>query len=296
MNLTYGYSILQRLYTPYFGAVVFCGSWYPQKQNFNNTAIPPLQYPFNYIHITPKEMHKGYNGEICMIKAYELRLRNIKGHFAVADDAILNFWQPIKLDMVFHQRGTKLANIGKGPWWNSALGEEAMKNTISMLKDKDNGKTYQKLIEEYQRRLLQRKMISESETVFTELQRMKNWTISDVYYIPKREMPFYVDLMKIFYKNEIFIEISLQKYLRTVKHQIAINAYKLGPIPENTRRIGLNKYYNESMVFMHAIKLSGVIEKMDQRYMYCNTVIKAYHKVLFLHGNFTSGIENYSLG
>ena len=41
--------------------------------------VPPLQHPFNYIHINPREMYKGYNGEICMIKAYELQLRNIKG-------------------------------------------------------------------------------------------------------------------------------------------------------------------------------------------------------------------------
>ena len=82
-------------------------------------------------------MTKGYNGEICMIKAYELGLRNIKGkwirenkiyvfnlgYFAVADDGMLNFWQPINLDMVFHQWGTKTAIPGRGPWWAKSVGK-----------------------------------------------------------------------------------------------------------------------------------------------------------------------------
>ena len=98
--------------------------------------MPPLQYPFNYIHINPKEMTKGFNGEICMIKAYELGLRNIKGkwirenkmyfynlgYFAVADDAILNFWQPFNLDMVFHQWGTKYAAKGHKHYWTWDIG------------------------------------------------------------------------------------------------------------------------------------------------------------------------------
>ncbi|PAV61960.1 hypothetical protein WR25_23214 [Diploscapter pachys] len=121
MDLAYGYSILQRLYTPYFAAVIFCGSWYPEKQNFNRSDMPPLQYPFNYIHITPEEINRGYNGEVCMIRAYQLGLRNIKGYFAVADDSILNFWQSFNLDMVFHQWGLRLAATGRGPWWPRSI-------------------------------------------------------------------------------------------------------------------------------------------------------------------------------
>ena len=48
-------------------------------QFLGNSEFPPVQYPFNYIHINPREMTKGYIGEICMIKAYELGLRNITG-------------------------------------------------------------------------------------------------------------------------------------------------------------------------------------------------------------------------
>ena len=48
------------------------------------------------------------------------------GYFAVADDSILNFWQPFNLDMVFHQRGLKLAATGRG-WWNGEVGNCSLK-------------------------------------------------------------------------------------------------------------------------------------------------------------------------
>ena len=44
------------------------------------------------------------------------------GYFAVADDAILNFWQPFNLDLVFHQMGNKFAALGRGWWTNRYAG------------------------------------------------------------------------------------------------------------------------------------------------------------------------------
>ncbi|PAV64696.1 hypothetical protein WR25_17882 isoform H [Diploscapter pachys] len=120
-----------------------------------NSEFPPLQYPFNYIHINPREMNKGYNGYTCMIKAYELGLRNIKGYFAVADDAMLNFWQPINLDIVYHQWGTKNFAFGPGPWWPTSIGQAAMENVIKMVKDERNcSKTCQKTVEEYRQKVM----------------------------------------------------------------------------------------------------------------------------------------------
>ena len=139
-------------------------------------------------------------------------------------------------------------------------------------------------------------MIRRNETAFTELEKMTNWSVSDVsvienmnilenifrYYIPTTEMQFFTDLMKIFYKNELFIEISLHKYLKAVEHQMwvslffriifvynfrAINGLKLSPHILLERKLALINYYNENMVFMHAIKLSDVIKNMDQRYV-----------------------------
>ncbi|PAV64920.1 hypothetical protein WR25_10555 [Diploscapter pachys] len=123
MKYEFGLSLIQRLYTPYFGVVIFCGSWYPENQTYTFFDTPPLQHPFNYIHIHPQEMNSGYNHEICMIKTHDLRLRNIRGYFAMADDAVLNFWQNINLDMVFHQWGTRNAKTGNSVWWETVEGK-----------------------------------------------------------------------------------------------------------------------------------------------------------------------------
>ncbi|PAV78822.1 hypothetical protein WR25_23475 [Diploscapter pachys] len=94
---------------------------------------------------------------------------------------MLNFWQPINLDMVFHQWGTKNAAKGRGPWWPKSVGQAAMENAIKMVKDEKNcSKICQKTIEEYQQRLLKRKIINERGTAFTEMQKFENWTVSDV--------------------------------------------------------------------------------------------------------------------
>ncbi|PAV80864.1 hypothetical protein WR25_07398 [Diploscapter pachys] len=289
MDLRHGYSIIQRLYTPYFGTVIFCGSWYPNKQKFKRPIDPPLQYSFNYIHITPDEMHKGYNMEVCMIRAYELRLRNINGYFVVADDAMLSFWQPFNLDMVFHQWGTELAAKGRG-WWKGQWGAQRMKNILERLKNESYYEIYKDTLEEYRKRLLARNLINEDENAITEFQKMQNWTCSDVYYVPSSDMPFFTNLMRLFYQNELFVELSLHKYLRVVDHQIAINGRELGA-QNGARRFALTKYYSENSTFMHAIKLSGVIKRMDTRYTYCDRIIKAYHRVLFLNSNFKSGID-----
>ncbi|PAV91166.1 hypothetical protein WR25_10977 [Diploscapter pachys] len=212
-------------------------------------------------------MNRGYNGYICMLKAYELGLRNIKGYFAVADDAMLNFWQPINLDMVFHQWGTKNVAFGPGPWWARAVGVPAMKNAIDMVKDKRNcSKTCQNTVEEYRQRLLKRKIIKENETAITEMEKFLNWTVSDVYYIPTQEMPFFTGLMKIFYRNELFLEIALHKYLRATKHQTAINPWKVSPTGGNERRLALSNNYNENVPFFHAIKFSQVTYYPEERY------------------------------
>ncbi|PAV78359.1 hypothetical protein WR25_03823 [Diploscapter pachys] len=125
-------------------------------------------------------MTRGYNGEICMIKAYELGLRNIKGYFVIGDDAILNFWQPINLDMVFHQWGTRYAARGHKHWWTWDVGQKAMEKSIDFVKNDKSCKYCQKTMEEYRKRLLNRKLINESDTAFAEMQRYEDWTVSDV--------------------------------------------------------------------------------------------------------------------
>ncbi|CAO4378438.1 unnamed protein product [Caenorhabditis nigoni] len=103
----YGHGIIQRLYQPYFAAVVFCGSWYPNQFNDHDNYTSTIQ-PFNFIHMNPVEMRKGYSAYHCLTLAKEMGLTNVQGYFLMADDAIFNIWQKIDFSTVHHSTGVNL--------------------------------------------------------------------------------------------------------------------------------------------------------------------------------------------
>lgn len=39
------------------------------------------------------------------------------------------------------------------------------------------------------------------------------------FYIPTSESEYYASLMRIFYKNKLFLEIAVNKFLKSVNHQ-----------------------------------------------------------------------------
>ncbi|PAV79205.1 hypothetical protein WR25_06914 isoform B [Diploscapter pachys] len=112
------------------------------------------------------------------------------------------------------------------------------------------------------------------------------------YYIPTHEMPFFSGLMKIFYKGGLFIECVFVKYLRVVDHQIPTKVDESTAMTKFARKTYLVKYYNEDLTFFHSIKFSQFIKNKNERYKFCSTVVKSYHKVLFLNSSFANGINN----
>ncbi|KIH55685.1 hypothetical protein ANCDUO_14152 [Ancylostoma duodenale] len=75
-----GIGLLQRLYQPYFGMTIFCGTfdWNGYK---DNGSFPGIVHPFNFIHISEPEMAYGALSYYCLTKMAELRLQNTKGWF-----------------------------------------------------------------------------------------------------------------------------------------------------------------------------------------------------------------------
>ncbi|RCN49766.1 hypothetical protein ANCCAN_04223 [Ancylostoma caninum] len=119
--------LLQRMYQPYFGLTIFCGSWFPDQYDDDNEAIaenfPRMLHPFNYIHLTEAEMNKGYAAYYCMSKVKDLRLGNVLGYYVMADDTTFNFWHGVNPFLVMHPIGDRHRN--RGIWWTAPVGMKA---------------------------------------------------------------------------------------------------------------------------------------------------------------------------
>ncbi|RCN39875.1 hypothetical protein ANCCAN_14185 [Ancylostoma caninum] len=115
-----GIGMLQRLYQPYFGMTIFCGSYSPMEYRDEGEFLEII-HPFNYIHISRGELLQGYFFHYCLAKVKELRLQNVEGYFFTADDAIFHFWHALDLSEIlfpvrsdFKTRKTDLAPNNSG--------------------------------------------------------------------------------------------------------------------------------------------------------------------------------------
>lgn len=90
-----GIGLLQRLYQPYFGMTIFCGTWNPRRYKDNGISqlvvehysyiiefagsFPDIVFPFNFVHLSKAEMADGAFSYYCLTKVAELRLQNTTG-------------------------------------------------------------------------------------------------------------------------------------------------------------------------------------------------------------------------
>ncbi|KAL6728498.1 hypothetical protein Aduo_010268 [Ancylostoma duodenale] len=248
INLTVG--VLQRMYQPYFGVTIFCGSWYPE--DYGNADFPKLLRPFSYIHLSEEEINIGYFAYYCMVKVKDLRLKNLQGYFVMADDNTFNFWHGIDLNMTMHPSGTIFKNK-TGSWWPSEFGMKAMKRAVHLFVDKykdDAG--VQAIWDEYQD-AISRKLIGVNASVH--LTTQDGWAISDMFYVPASLMDYYAGLMEIFFEARVFHEIAISKFLYTVPHQ-QLNESQYNYMLPPRKRDDWDLYYNENLVVLHPIKFS----------------------------------------
>ncbi|CAJ0606774.1 unnamed protein product [Cylicocyclus nassatus] len=111
-----GIGLLQRLYQPYFGMTIFCGS-HNLLEYMDEGEFPKIMSPFNYIHVSQVEMANGRFFHYCLSKVEELNLRNVEGYFFAADDAIFNFWHKLDLSEILFP----FAVLRNG-WWPTSYG------------------------------------------------------------------------------------------------------------------------------------------------------------------------------
>jgi hypothetical protein len=191
--------ILQRLYAPYFGAIIFCGPVYSaiiyQRRAHR---YPSIDNTFSYIHVNENEIKDGYFAYFCVLKVIELRLQSIDGYIVMADDTVYNFWNHIELSR-FRLNGVNRNQ--NNTWWTSRYGQLAITRVLQQI---DNGsidescwKTYESNVGGNGRRLL-----NESDV----------WGVSDWYYLPNNDnATLFYALATLFYESGVFHEIAIPK-------------------------------------------------------------------------------------
>ncbi|PIC24778.1 hypothetical protein B9Z55_017966 [Caenorhabditis nigoni] len=258
----YGPGIIQRLYQPYFAAVIFCGSWYPDqfKDQDNYTSII---YPFNYIHINPAEILRGYFGYHCLTLVQEMGLNNVRGYFFMADDAIFNFWNPINFAFVHHLTGDSYENSTN--WWKTEYGLESAKNILRTIQNTNDPKILETW-KQFENGLKVNGFLKSNETVINEMLSSRGRSVSDFFYIPFSAISYYSRLMRIFYEHKLFLEIAVNKFLKSVHHEISLpHQYRY---LWTTDRGQWDQIYSKNLIAIHPVKMSGFWLPGDSRRKY----------------------------
>eukprot|EP00081_Caenorhabditis_elegans_P013959 NP_493110.2 Uncharacterized protein CELE_F56H6.9 [Caenorhabditis elegans] len=280
----YGMGLIQRLYQPYFATIIFCGSWYPENfQNLDKTTS--IMHPINYIHMNPAEMSKGAFAYHCVTLVKELRLNNVQGYFLMSDDAVFNIWQRIDYARVHHIHGS---NNLYNSWYNhTQYGAKAAKRVLEIVKttnDTEIKTTWQKFDDGL------RKYDYHNLTEGAEAQMLNHLgkSVSDFYYIPTSEIEYYANLMRIFYQANLFLEIAMNRFIRSVDHQISLQGACSYLWVEEDRQHWPD-FYNQDLVALHPVKPSLFKTAGEDRKTYCATVIQTWADIVF------GGSTNYTV-
>ncbi|EFO83160.1 hypothetical protein CRE_12969 [Caenorhabditis remanei] len=279
----YGVGLIQRLYQPYFAAVIFCGSWYSDEvvdvDNYTSTLNP-----INYIHMNPAEIHKGYFAYHCVTLVKEMRLNNVNGYFLMADDTIFNIWQRIDYSRVHHLMGP-VADYGYN-WWNLEYGLRAAKNMVLTIKNNTDSKI-EKAWKQFTEELKTYGYMKENHTAFDEIASGKGKSVSDFYYIPTSQSEYYAVLMRVFYENQFFLELAVNKFVKSVDHQVARYGKNGSYLWKNRNQ--WNVLYHKELVAMHPIKMSQFRETSENRKQYCESVLQTWSDIIF------GGSQNFTV-
>ncbi|EYC01541.1 hypothetical protein Y032_0106g3748 [Ancylostoma ceylanicum] len=266
-NYPWNYTIglIQRMYQPYFGLTIFCGTWFPDK--YNDEHFPSIIRPFNYINLTEEEMQVGYYAYYCLAKVKEMKLGRVKGYFVMADDTTFNFWNGVNPELVMHPSGDTFHH--SGVWWNRPSGFTAAVKTLELFEQtyKDDP-SVQAIWRQYKKGLRKKNERRNASHVLID---RDGWSVADLYYIPSSGLDYFAGLMEIFFEAGLFHEIAFTKYLHSVPYESARFDYLNG----TGGRGAWHERYNADLMMMHPIKLS-FFGNLTERRRLCDSVLKTF--------------------
>ncbi|KAL6741045.1 hypothetical protein Aduo_014341 [Ancylostoma duodenale] len=267
--------LLQRMYQPYFGFTIFCGSWFPDK--YSNDDFPPMISPFSYINVSIEEMNRGIYAYYCLAKVKDMRLGHVRGYFVMADDTTFNFWNGVNPEVVMHPSGDTFHQ--DGVWWKKPSGYIAAVKSLALFEVtyKDDP-TVQAVWRQFKKGLRKKNERRDASDVLID---RDGWSVADLYYIPSSGLDYLAGLMEVFFEAGLFHEIVFSKYLHSVPYESARFDYLNG----TGGRAAWHENYNADLIMMHPIKLS-FFGNLTERKRFCDSVVKTFtDKLLTLKFN-----------
>ncbi|WKX97015.1 hypothetical protein Q1695_013010 [Nippostrongylus brasiliensis] len=250
-----GMGLLQQLYQPYFGITIFCGTWYPQIYD-DNGQFPHMIRPFNFIHMSEDEIHKGVFMYNCISTVKDLRLRNVKGYFMTADDTIFHFWQKLQLDEILYPRWVIFPRKPSA-WWGTEFGESSALRARQLFTQKyKNDYKVQKTWACYKEGL---RANGYTDDPALHVETDNGWTLSDFFFVPQKRLEYLADVADVFYEARLFLELAMNKILYTVPfRKLHWNNFTYIPPFERHRWL---EYYRPDQVMIHPIKISAFADR-----------------------------------
>ncbi|PIC25274.1 hypothetical protein B9Z55_018268 [Caenorhabditis nigoni] len=196
--------------------------------------------------MNPVEMRKGYSAYHCLTLAKEMGLTNVQGYFLMADDAIFNIWQKIDHSTVHHSTGVNLEQSDL--FWDLDVGIFAARNVVKMFESSKDPKI-QNAWKQFQNGL---EINGNKKLAKQEMTSYRGRTYSDFFYIPSSESDYYATLMRVFFENGLYLEIAVDKFMKSVKAQESPKTVYIW----NDDREKWDEKYSKTMIGFHAVKLS----------------------------------------
>uniref|UniRef100_A0A8R1EPP7 Uncharacterized protein n=1 Tax=Caenorhabditis japonica TaxID=281687 RepID=A0A8R1EPP7_CAEJA len=245
--------------------------------------------------MNPAEMHRGFFAYHCITLAQQMRFSsNVNGYFLLADDSIFNIWQQIDYSRVHHVMGVTYSNCSD--WWPGDNGILAARRAVQTAKDTVDPKVIETW-QTFENGLRKYGYLLPNETVDSQMLSGLGRSVSDFFYIPSTKIDYYASLMTIFYKAGLFLELAVNRFLRSVNHQTSPNG--------NYSYLWLNRrnwstLYSENLMMLHPIKPSQFRAPVYERFLYCEKVMQVWSDIMFRGStNYTTkqdGDEDYLNG
>ncbi|CAD6197337.1 unnamed protein product [Caenorhabditis auriculariae] len=260
--------LIQRLYGPYFGMIIFCGTF--DERNIN----PPDQYldrfgNVNFVNLSESEVQEGFFIYICAQKIRELQLQNVRGYYMMSDDVVFNHWQSINYQSVVHTVGA-YAQDPENRWWAEEfknISSDALASTAEFMTTSEHPEVVQTW-NTFNDGVKRKGFKDGSEALYTQYVG----SISDFMYIPTSMLNYFGDLMEVFFENYLFLEIAVDKFLRSVDYETP-PVTRLSYLWAEDRDIWPN-FYNSSFLSFHPMKYGYSRFNLTERYRYCEHVLQ----------------------
>lgn len=267
-------SFLQFLYEHWFANVIFCGSFPSnlskilEKPSLFKRVDPKMVPNFSYVNLTLDEWHDGYFGYICLNKVADMKIQNVDGFLTIADDMLLNFWNPFRTDKIYFTPSSCSIHIN-WTWWYFPNGLEKLKALSSFINS--NAINLPK---------------------WSNLSNQDVFCVSDIYYVPFHLVDQYRFVSQLFFDHKVFLEIALVRILYSLGWANNVEFDQILQFDDNdtifqgkyiwgreNRQIKIYEYYKDTDMFLHAVKMS-LFKNHDMLIRYCDHYLSSMMNAL----------------